>query len=77
MGYGLTLLWNFVIESFIGTKNWRKHDADEVEEIEEDNFKGFKRSRNLRPKEIQALESYMGADGDENTLRSQHSSGIF
>lgn len=78
LGYFLTLLWTYVIETFIGTKNWRKYDAeDEVEELENDDFKGFKRSRNLRPKEIQALEALMGADDENNALRAQHSSGIF
>ena len=81
LGYGLTLLYTFFIEVLIGTKSWRKaigedEDGDDGEDNDNDYYT-FKRTRNLRPPEIQAIEDQMKDNESENYKRRQHDTGVF
>jgi len=69
LGYGLTLLYTYVVETFIGTKSWKNHTEEDAEEEDDDGYYAFKRTRNLRPKEIQALEDLMKAEEEVSSMK--------
>jgi len=59
-----------MVETFIGTKSWKKAGEEEAEEEgDDDGYYAFKRTRNLRPKEIQALEDLMKAEEEANSMK--------
>lgn len=71
---GINLLKTFFIETAIGTKSWRKFDGeddggDDDQKDGDDGYYSFKRTRNLRPKEIQAIEDQMKEAEAENDCR--------
>ena len=44
---------------------------------DEDAYYGYKRTRNLRPKEIDEIENLMNLGEEEKNSRRQHDTGIF
>ena len=49
IGYGFTMMYTFIIETFIGTKSWKKSSEEDADDQgDDDGYYAFKRTRNLR-----------------------------